>query len=116
VAYLEKREAHMQYPVYQAQGLPIGTGAAESDTKLAVEARSKGSGMRGARAHVNPMLGLRNAVCNDYWDEAWAHLRLSPNDSGDRQQTILCANIRLVNPDAVLALRTQENGAHPNIG
>jgi hypothetical protein len=74
VAYLEKREAHMQYPVYQAQGLPIGSGAVESGNKLVVEARLKGSGMHWARAHVNPMLGLRNAVCNDRWDEAWSQM------------------------------------------
>jgi hypothetical protein len=74
VAYLDKREAHMQYPVYQAQGLPIGSGAVESGNKLVVEARLKGSGMHWARAHVNPMLGLRNAVCNDRWDEAWSQM------------------------------------------
>jgi hypothetical protein len=27
--------------------------------------------MHWARASVNPMLSLRNAVCNDRWDEAW---------------------------------------------
>lgn len=74
VAYLEKREAHMQYPVYQAQGWLIGSGAVESGNKLVVEARLKGSGMHWAREHVNPMLGLRNAVCNDRWDEAWSQM------------------------------------------
>lgn len=72
LAYLEKREAHMQYPVYQEQGLPIGSGAVESGNKLVVEARLKGSGMHWAREHVNPLLGLRNAACSDRWDEAWS--------------------------------------------
>src|SRR5947208_53372 len=27
--------------------------------------------MHWARASVTPMLALRNAVCNDRWDEAW---------------------------------------------
>jgi hypothetical protein len=80
LAYLEKREAHMQYPIYQEQGLPIGSGAVESGNKLVVEARLKGSGMHWAREHVNPMLGLRNAVCSDRWDEAW------PQISAYRQQ------------------------------
>jgi hypothetical protein len=80
LAYLEKREAHMQYPVYQAQGLPIASGAVESGNKLVVEARLKGSGMHWAREHVNPMLGLRNAACSDRWDEAWSQI------SGYRQQ------------------------------
>lgn len=74
LAYLEKREAHMQYPLYQEQGLPLGSGAVESGNKLVVEARLKGAGMHWARQHVNPMLGLRNAACSDRWDEAWPQI------------------------------------------
>ncbi len=71
LAYLEKRVAQMQYPTFQACGWPIGSGIAESANKLVVEARLKGAGMHWARPSVNPMLALRNAVCNDRWDEAW---------------------------------------------
>ncbi len=71
LAYLEKREAHMQYPTFQAAGWPIGDGAVESGNKLVVEARLKGSGMHWARPHVDPMLALRNWACNDRWDEGW---------------------------------------------
>lgn len=39
LAYLEKREAHMQYPTYQEAGWPIGSGMVESANKLVVEAR-----------------------------------------------------------------------------
>lgn len=74
LAYLEKREAHMQYPTFQAAGWPIGDGAVESANKLVVEARLKGSGMHWTRAHVDPMLALRNIVCNDRWDEAWPQI------------------------------------------
>jgi hypothetical protein len=31
----------------------------------------KGTGMRWERIHVNPMLALRNAVCNERWLETW---------------------------------------------
>jgi hypothetical protein len=79
LAYLEKRVAHMQYPHIQAQGWPIGSGMVESANKLVVEARLKGAGMHWSRASVNPLLALRNAVCNDRWAEAWqqseAHIR-----------------------------------------
>lgn len=79
LAYLEKRLSQMQYPVFQAAGWPIGSGVVESGNKLVVEARLKGAGMHWARASVNPMLSLRNAVCNDRWEEAWqqsaAHIR-----------------------------------------
>jgi hypothetical protein len=71
LAYLEKRVPQLQYPTFQAQGWPIGSGIAESANKLVVEARLKGAGMHWARPSVNPMLALRNAVCNDRWDEAW---------------------------------------------
>jgi hypothetical protein len=74
LAYLEKREAHMQYPTFQAAGWPIGDGAVESANKLVVEARLKGSGMHWTREHVDAMLALRNIVCNDRWDEAWPQI------------------------------------------
>jgi hypothetical protein len=79
LAYLEKRVAHMQYPSFVAEGWPIGSGMVESANKLVVEARLKGAGMHWSRASVNPLLALRNAVCNDRWAEAWqqseAHIR-----------------------------------------
>ncbi len=71
LTYLQKREAHMQYPTYQAAGWPIGSGSVESANKLVVEARFKGAGMRWGRQHVNPMLVLRNGVCNRRWHETW---------------------------------------------
>lgn len=71
LAYLEKREAHMQYPTFQAQGWPIGSGIVESGNKLVVEARLKGSGMHWADPNVNSMLALRNILCSDRWKEEW---------------------------------------------
>ncbi|MGB8346551.1 MAG: ISKra4 family transposase [Ktedonobacteraceae bacterium] len=72
LTYLQKREAQMQYPAFQAAGWPIGSGSVESANKLVVEARLKGAGMRWRRQNVNPMLVLRNAVCNRRWNETWA--------------------------------------------
>ncbi|MBK8794132.1 MAG: ISKra4 family transposase [Holophaga sp.] len=71
LAYLEKRRVQMQYPEFQAQGWPIGSGIVESANKLVVEARLKGSGMHWADKHVNPMLALRNVICSDRWKEEW---------------------------------------------
>jgi len=73
-AYLEKREAQMQYPTFRQAGWPIGDGAVESANKLVVEARLKGSGMHWSRSHVDPMLALRNIACNDRWQEAWPQI------------------------------------------
>ncbi len=71
LTYMQKREAHMQYPTYQAAGWPIGSGSVESANKRVVEARLKGAGMRWGRQNVNPMLVLRNAVCNQQWNQTW---------------------------------------------
>jgi len=38
LAYLEKREPQMNYPLFQEQGWPIGSGMVESGNKLVVEA------------------------------------------------------------------------------
>lgn len=79
LAYLEKRVAQMEYQACVDEGWPIGSGLVESANKLVVEARLKGAGMHWSRASINPMVALRNAVCNDRWEEAWrqsaAHMR-----------------------------------------
>ena len=69
--YLHKREAMMQYPQFRRDGWPIGSGMVESANKNVVEARLKGTGMHWQRKNVNPMLALRNAVCNGRWREMW---------------------------------------------
>lgn len=77
LAYLEKREEQMQYPHFQEEGWPIGSGVVESANKVVVEARLKGAGMHWERSAVNPMLTLRNVVCNDRWKEAWPHMQMT---------------------------------------
>jgi hypothetical protein len=61
----------MQYPQFRAQGWPIGSGIVESANKLVVQARLKGPGMHWERTHINPLLALRLAVCNERWSEMW---------------------------------------------
>jgi hypothetical protein len=69
--YFRKRATQMEYPQFRAQGWPIGSGSVESANKLVVEARLKGAGMHWQRHNVNPMLALRNGVCNERWLEVW---------------------------------------------
>lgn len=71
LSYFRKREALLQYPQYQQQGWPLGSGMVESANKLVVQARLKGAGMHWEPVHVNPMLALRTAVCSERCDEAW---------------------------------------------
>ncbi len=75
LAYLEKREAQLDYPRFQAAGWPIGSGMVESANKLVVEARLKGAGMHWAREHVNPMLALRTISCSERWQACWPDVR-----------------------------------------
>lgn len=70
--YLEARVDQMQYPRFQADGWPIGSGIVESANKLVGEDRLKGAGMQWADVNVNPLLALRNAVCHDRWEECWS--------------------------------------------
>lgn len=71
LGYLRKRLSLMQYPVFRRAGWPIGSGMVASANKVVVEARLKGTGMRWERKNVNPMLTLRNGVCNHRWQETW---------------------------------------------
>jgi len=73
--YLRKRREQIAYADFQAAGYPIGSGSVESANKLVVEARLKGSGMHWARGHVDPMVGLREIVCGERWDEAWPQVQ-----------------------------------------
>jgi YgiT-type zinc finger domain-containing protein len=113
LAYLEKRQEHMKYAEYQAQGLPIGSGANESGNKLVVEARLKGAGMHWARPHVDPMVGLRDVVCSDRWDEAWlqitGHLRQENAQRRFKQQEKhRTAKATVLEANQVLALPTSQ--------
>jgi hypothetical protein len=74
LTYLEKREAQMQYPTFQAQGWPIGSGMVESGNKLVVEVRLKGAGMHWQRLHVDALLALRNIICSDRWSKEWPRI------------------------------------------
>ena len=94
--YLEKRRALMDYPTSRQQGWPIGSGSVESANKRVLQARLNGAGMRWARPHVNPMLALRTAVCNDRWEESWCLVR--------RQERRHCLQQRQQRAEARLAL------------
>lgn len=125
LAYLEKREAQMQYPDFQARGWPIASGAVESGNKLVVEARLKGAGMHWARQHVNPMLSLRNALASDRWSESWSqiaahHHRQKQQQSQARRQQRLAevsATVAEVKSPALLSspMHSVPN-AHPQPG
>lgn len=72
--YLQRRAEMIDYPHFQNQGYPIGSGSVESSHKGVVHSRMKQAGMRWAEPHVDPMLALRNWVCNSRWSEEWSQI------------------------------------------
>lgn len=121
VAYLAKREAHMQYPAFQAAGWPIGDGAVESGNKLVVEARLKGSGMHWARCHVDPLLALRNLACNDRWEEGWNQIvaelrrqtRQRSNEQRQKRRARCEANTLILHPTDPPPMAAQSSSTKP---
>jgi hypothetical protein len=71
LGYFIKRRDQINYADFQAAPWPIGSGAASPAHKVVVEARLKQAGMRWAEDNVNPMVALRNLICNNRWDEGW---------------------------------------------
>ena len=72
--YLETRLKQIDYPHFRAQQYPIGSGSVESGHKVVVQSRMKQAGMRWAKAHIDPLLALRNLVCNQRWSQGWAEI------------------------------------------
>jgi hypothetical protein len=74
IFYLQTRRQMIDYPFFQRRGYPIGSGCVESGHKVVVQRRLKGAGMRWAPHHVDPMLALRDLVCNRRWSEGWSQI------------------------------------------
>ena len=74
--YLQRRLHMLDYAHFRRRHFPIGSGSVESGHKVVVQRRMKGAGMRWAEQHLDPMLALRNLVCNGRWDEGWQHIAL----------------------------------------
>lgn len=119
LAYLEKRQAQMHYPQFQAQGWPIGSGMVESGNKLVVEVRLKGAGMHWERSNVNAMLGLRNIVCSDRWMEEWPlianQLRRQVQERRKQQHQKRCLARIPAAPQAVQAQEVEDSWEPPEV-
>lgn len=70
-SYLERRLEMIDYPFFRRRGYPIGSGSVESAHKQVVQRRLKQAGMRWAPQHVDPLLALRDLICNERWREGW---------------------------------------------
>lgn len=95
VAYFTKRAAQLAYPAFREAGYPIGSGLVESGHKVVIGPRFKGAGQHWADHHLNPLLVLRCASCNDRWTTTWTaawteqcqHARLTRHAAQQRRRT-----------------------------
>jgi hypothetical protein len=70
VTYLTNNRARMDYPRYEALGLPIGSGEVAAQCKTLVQARCKQAGMRWHTQGAESLLRMRCAVRDGrYWQE-----------------------------------------------
>lgn len=69
-AYFEQHKHRMDYPAFQAEGLPVGSGTTESTVKQ-FKQRLCGAGMRWSRNGVRRMIQLRAAVMENAFDQRW---------------------------------------------
>jgi hypothetical protein len=68
VGYLRRHSTQLAYDRYQAEGLPIGSGAIEGTCKYLVASRCKQAGMRWSTAGLDALLALRCRVLNEQLD------------------------------------------------
>lgn len=70
--YFRKHRERMRYKDFEAQGLPIGSGAIEGTCKNLVKGRMAGVGMRwDAEEGIEPMCALRVRMFNERWEDLW---------------------------------------------
>ncbi len=70
VTYLTNNQDRMDYPRYEALGLPIGSGEVEAQCKSLVQARCKQAGMRWRTMGVETLLRVRCALKDGrYWGD-----------------------------------------------
>lgn len=124
IFYIQTRLTMMDYPHFRTKGYPIGSGSVESSHKFVVHKRLKQAGMRWAEHHVDPMLSLRNLLCNDRWDDTWPKIvayrrrsqkrrRRQPEESTPSLKPITFANVQVAPEEGSQPAQTKPKEDHP---
>lgn len=71
IGYFTTNAHRMQYPLFRAQGMHIGSGIAEATCKTVVGTRAKRAGMRWTPQGLDALLPLRTSVLNGSYDVFW---------------------------------------------
>lgn len=69
--YFRHNAHRMQYPVFRAQGMHLGSGIAEAACKTVVSTRAKKSGMRWLPRGLAAVLAVRSALLSNLFDQRW---------------------------------------------
>jgi hypothetical protein len=77
VTYLTNNQDRLDYPRYEALGLPIGSGEVEAQCKTLVQARCKQAGMRWHSEGLEPLLRVRCSLKDGRY---WQHFGHWPDD------------------------------------
>ena len=76
IAYLQKHgeAGRLKYPTFRSLGVPLGSGAIESNIRRVVNLRLKGNSIFWREDNAEAMLQLRAQVLTNRWDERLAEL------------------------------------------
>jgi len=69
--YFRTNQQRMQYPVFRAQGMHLGSGIAEAACKTVVSTRAKRSGMRWTPGGLATILAIRTALLSQQFEQRW---------------------------------------------
>lgn len=77
IAYLRKHgeAGRLKYPTFRGLGLPIGSGAIESNIRRVINLRLKGNAIYWRQENAEALLQIRAQVLTDRWDDRIAQLR-----------------------------------------
>jgi len=103
IYYLSSRLDMIDYPHFRRQQIPIGSGIGESGNKVVMQRRMKQAGMRWAESSLNPMLSLRNLLCNQRWHTGWHDIYQRRLLSQRQQRLQRCQPKRTHTPPLTLA-------------
>jgi hypothetical protein len=113
IFYLQTRLEMIDYPFFQKRGHPIGSGSVESGHKVVVQRRLKGAGMRWAPHNVDPMLALRDLVCNHRWSEGWSQIVAYQQKQKRRKRVTTVSVKEKPGPEAVTFAKLKAAGLLP---
>jgi hypothetical protein len=77
IAYLQKHgdAGRLMYPTFRGLGLPLGSGAIESNIRRVINLRLKGNAIYWLKDNAEAMLQIRALVLTNRWDERLQALR-----------------------------------------